>query len=314
MKNLGFGINMDEANKLNKLANEENGFSKINWFVIPKGTSVVRILPPWSQKGLIALPVISHRIEYNNPEGFTRWNWNCNKETFGTPCKICEGLEKLKAVGVNTEPFMEKGRVYYANAIIVTDPGYNGTQGYAPGTHVLIRLPWTVYSWIINQVTNPLIGDITSIEKGISIFITKEGSGLKTTYSCTLSPNGREPIDPAILDKIDDLYNLDDIFKTDFSDEDLNGLLSSIQNATSTFSDATPITPVKENVQQNMFNPNISTGFEQMGTTVNESPTLVKSQEVTASSKKFPECFGKYNPTEVNCVICEFENECKKGF
>lgn len=212
--------------------NSNKGDSQITWFKIPTGNSIVRILPPWDSRGLIALTVYSHSITYNEPNSkYPKYSWTCVDRTFGKPCNICKGLEQLRATGVDTEQWDPNTRTFYCNALVMADPQYGRVQeGLAPGTHVLMRLPKTVYDWIVAQITNPQIGDITDPMTGIDIMISKTGSGLDTKYSCTLSPNGRTQIDPAILSTLE-LYNLSDIFSTGFEDQRIEGLVNSLRSA-----------------------------------------------------------------------------------
>lgn len=212
---------------------EKSSGSGPNWFSIPSGMSSIRILPPWDPTGRVALPVFMHPIEYQE-EGskYKKYNWTCVNKTFGKKCPICEGLEGLAAAGVDISNWEANRRQYYFNAIVMHDPTYDGKQnGTAPGTHVLLKTPKTFYDWVISQITNPMIGDITSVTNGIDIFVTKEGTGLGTTYNMTLSPNGRTPIPQEYLDKITDLYNLDDIFSAGFEQKQIDGLVNHLKKS-----------------------------------------------------------------------------------
>lgn len=223
----------------------------ITWWSIPQGMSSIRILPPWDPTGRVALPVYSHPIEYQGKGmKYKKYSWTCVNRTFGKPCNICEGLAKIAASGVNVEEYEPSRRTFYLNAIVMFDPVYDRDiksgkapdkcDGVAPGTHVLMRAPKTLYDWLVTSITNPMIGDITSITNGIDVFITKEGSGLGTTYTPTLSPNGRTPIPQEYLDKIESLYNLDEVFSTGFDDEQINDLVASLNRSSGAFQAGIP--------------------------------------------------------------------------
>lgn len=265
-----------------------------NWWSIPSGMSSIRILPPWDPTGRVALPVYMHPIEYKSKDmSYTKYNWTCVNKTFNKPCPICEGLAGLSAAGVDISNWEANRRQFYFNAIVMHDPTYNQqkNQGTAPGTHVLLKAPKTFYDWVISQITNPMIGDITSVTNGIDIYVTKEGSGLGTTYSMTTSPNGRTPIPQEYLEKIKDLYNLDDIFSAGFDQKQIDELVAHLRNSAGAMSNAIPnmqqqmagyqnpqVTPMGFSVPQpmNPMTPNIGTGIPPMPT--NTIPTPAPSQ------------------------------------
>jgi hypothetical protein len=223
---------------------EKSGGEGPTWWSIPSGMSSVRILPPWDPTGRVALPVYMHPIEYKG-EGmsFTKYNWTCVNKTFGKPCPICEGLAGLAAAGVDTSNWEANRRQFYFNAIVMHDPTFdNKGKGTAPGTHVLMKAPKTFYDWVIAQITNPMIGDITSVTNGIDVYITKEGSGLGTSYNMTLSPNGRTEIPKEYLDKITDLYNLDDIFSAGFDQKQIDELVTHLKKSAGVMANSIPST------------------------------------------------------------------------
>lgn len=216
-------------NYLNEEKSRQNYGDGPTWWSIPAGMSSIRILPPWDPSGRIALAVNMHPIEYQNSTmKYKKYNWTCVNKTFGKPCKICEGLAEMAAAGVDISKMEANRRQFYMNAIVMHDPRYQASiaagktpeqaDGVAPGTHVLLKSPKTLYDWVISQITNPMVGDITSLTQGIDIYVTKEGSGLGTKYTPTLSPNGRSAVPQEYLDKIQALYNLDEIFSTGFDD------------------------------------------------------------------------------------------------
>lgn len=216
--------------------------AKFKWWSIPQGMSSIRIMPPWDPTGRVALTVYSHNIEYQgNGMKYKKYNWSCLNKTFGKKCNICEGLQRLAAAGVDVSNYEANRRSFYINAMVMFDPEYDACikrglppekcDGVAPGTLVVMRTPKTIYDWIVSSIVNPMIGDITSVTNGIDVYITKEGTGLNTTYTATLSPNGRSAIPQEYLDKIESLNNLDEIFSTGFEDEQVNGLIDSLSAA-----------------------------------------------------------------------------------
>ena len=207
----------------------ENSSGGPTWWNFPSGMSSVRILPPWDPTGRVALPVYMHPIEFQGKGmKYKKYSWTCTQRTFNKPCQICEGLSKLQSAGIDISPYEATRVQYYFNAIVMNDPS---SQPIDPGTHVLLRAPKTFYNWVISQITNPMVGDITNLESGIDILVTKEGTGLGTTYTMTLSPNGRTGVPKEYLDKIEDLYNLDDIFSSGFDQSQIDELMGSLNKS-----------------------------------------------------------------------------------
>lgn len=321
MKKLGFNVNVESMNEISKSFR-----SGRNWFRIPNGTSVLRILPPWSEKGLVALPVYYHNIELKR-DTFTRWNWCCMSKTFGKPCPICDALEKVRESGVSTNEYEANTRIFYANAIVMNDPTYKNGEGTKPGTHVIVKLPYSVYTWIINQITNPMVGDITSIENGIDIFITREGQGLSTRYSCTFSPNGRTPVPSDILENIDDLYNIDEIFENDYMEEDIKNLTDKLNNlatllkstdgnfdpaALGQVAQVAPVTPSGLAPASNPVQGGLA-GFAPVvpATPVAQPLADLQVKETPVGNPGNKPCFGQYNETSVECIMCPVELQCR---
>ena len=222
--------NLDQMKKY--LENNKRDYQDI-WWSIPAGTSSIRFMPPWDSKGLVALQVSMHNIEYKAPKStYTKYNWTCVNKTFGSPCKICEGLANLANAGVDVSIY-DTSRSYYANVLVMYDPSSQDPNKSAVGKLKVCRIPKTVYDWLVSQITNPMIGDITDVNSGIDVIVTKSGTGLATNYTCTLSPAGRTPVPAEILKGITELHNLDNIFSEGFDDETVNELMNSLNRAAS---------------------------------------------------------------------------------
>jgi hypothetical protein len=335
------------------LKENSSNYDGPKWYNIPSGSCMIRILPPWDPTGRVALTVYSHRIEYQGKNmKFKKYNWTCLDKTFGKPCKICESLALLRASNVDTTVYDSNSRTFYCNMIVINDPEYDmdiksgkspdNCHGTAPGTHCIMRLPKTLYDWLVSQITNPMIGDVTSIDNGIDIIITKEGTGLGTTYKATLSPNGRTAIPKEYLDNIESLYNLDEVFSSGFDDETMedltnhikrssNMISSGIQNMSQQMSgvpyvqqpsmpyqnNSTGQAPQVPNVNISSNNPpsfgqyasgqqnmQVNTGVKQQ---VPNSPSLANTSDNTSLLT----CYGNYNPGDIKCVTCSYEVSCK---
>lgn len=230
-------INLENLNK--QLESQKRFTDSTTWWSIPSGVSSVRILPPWDATGRIAIPILHHNIEYRDETmKYTRYKWTCMNKTFGKSCQICEALDRMRNAGVSVEEYEPNRTTYYMNIMVMYDPVYqeglkkgvpaDKLEGLATGTVAVARIPKTVYDWIISQITSPLVGDITNLHSGIDVILTKEGTGLGTKYSPTLSPNGRTAIPSEFLDKAE-LYNLEELFSRGHDDEMIGKLIQKIQ-------------------------------------------------------------------------------------
>lgn len=292
--------NLDQMQEYLNGNNQGGGQSKsTQWWTIPRGMSSIRILPPWDPTGRIALPVYMHPIEYQG-EGmkYKKYKWTCVNRTFGKPCKICDGIHALAESGVDIEKWEASRREFYMNVIVMYDPVYDadikrGKQpseagGVAPGTMVIMRTPKTIYDWVVSQITNPMIGDITNVENGIDVYVEKKGEGLGTAYTATLSPNGRTPIPPEYLEKIEEIYNLDEIFSTGFDEEQINKLVNHLRQSAGFMTNNVPQQvqqmagyPQQGYVPQTPYNPlnqspmvNSNVNYPQMQTPTYQTPQV----------------------------------------
>lgn len=283
--------NLDNLNQY--MQDSNSGGQKIKWWSLPTGTSIIRILPPWDAKGLVALPVYSHRIEYQ-PAGsqYKKYSWVCTNSTFGTPCNICEGLKSLSSQGINTEPYESGNRTFYINALVIQDPNYgrDPQNSMAPNTHVLMRIPKTVYDWVVQMITNPAFGDITDVNTGVNLIISRTGKGLETKYQITSDPNGRTAIDTRVLENLE-LYDISKIFSTGFSDEDIQGLVNYLRVAGTQFAQQMPNMPNQMYPPQQM--PNMQPPVQAYQTPMG----LYDPSRAPQSSQSYPA--APYNPQPV---------------
>jgi hypothetical protein len=352
----GYQPNLDSMQSYLKENEKKQEKDTVTWWNIPAGLSVVRIMPPWDATGRVALPVYHHPIEFQSPEmKYKKYNWTCSLTTFGKPCPICEVLTELRSAGVDVQAWESGRRQFYYNAIVMHDPVHaqglaqgqppEKAGGVAPGTLVIMKSPKVIYDWVISQITNPMVGDITSIENGIDIYITKEGTGLNTKYTPTLSPDGRKPVPKEYLDKIDALYNLDDVFGAGFDETAMAKLTDHLRRSASAISNSVgntvatmggyaqpvppqpmyqqpPMTyqqpgvapsPFAQNVAPAMLvapSPVTPASFQQPMTPT--EPSVAPPPSVAPTDATVPECFGNYNAASVSCVVCPSEIACQR--
>jgi len=173
---------------------DEEGRPSLFYALVP-GDNVIRILPPWAPHGRFSFSVFRHFSL--PPEGK---NLYC-METWNKLCPVCEVLKKYR-------PLLEEARTYssrvrvYVNALIPA-------LGIEPK---IVGLPWSVYTWIRNEIVK--VGDITNPLTGANILIQKTGKGFGTRYECVrLKDSPLASSNEEIVFILSKLHNLDEIFK-----------------------------------------------------------------------------------------------------
>ena len=319
---------------------EEGGDKKrpeeeIQWWNIPVGLSMIRILPPWDPSGRVALPVYTHSIEFTD-QGYTKYNWTCINRTFGKPCAICEGLAKLEAGGINTDVYKPNRRVFYFNVLVLLS-----ASGDVPaGTHALMRGPKALYDFIVSLIMDPNIAcDVTDIDQGMNILVTRKGSGLQTKYDFRVDPLGKTAILKKFLEPISELYNLDEIFSTGFEQDKIDRLMQSLQSVQKMIPNTVNLMagypqPVPQQPQNQIPQPvpaitippsmpSIQTLQQPLQDKLPWEPQDSTSQVVQTSTQPVqtaseeaqdkPKCFGQYNQGVITCVICPYEINCSQA-
>lgn len=245
-----YPVNLDALSK-HLQDNERRQGDDITWWTIPRGTSSIRILPPWDATGSIALQVFQHRIEYKDDSmSYTKYNWTCSEKSFGVSCPICQALQEMASVGINVAEYEANRRVFYVNLMVMYDVEYENAvrsgkkpEGGLPmGSIAVSRIPKTIYDWVVTQITNPLIGNLTDLETGIDLYVTKEGQGLGTSYSVTTSPNGRSPVPKEFIEG-KSLYDLTQIFSQGHDEKLLSGMLHKIKSSATYMQGITQVPP-----------------------------------------------------------------------
>lgn len=308
-----FEINLESLKSL-----QSNEGSNVNWARCENGMTF-RVMPPWSEKGLIWKEVYTHRFEVSMGK-FTRYQWTCSSETNGKPCAICNFLKSLKDKGFDIDP--NTSRSFYVNAVITADP----TGSYNPGQLVVLRIPFAGVKMIQEAFFNPIVGNIIGLgENGADIICRKEGTGITTKYSFNISQKGRY----ALNVQVDNLYDLDALFQEE-SEEDLKVLFQTIAPS------VVPGTPVNVNElaipSVAPFQPS-STPTQQQAPAVSfDQPfqvnTVSPSTNPTQQSLPFdtptnqtpnpqgssdkPPCFGQHKDGDIKCILCQHEMMCKQ--
>lgn len=198
-----------EANRIREQGEGGFGDKDLNFYEWKAGENNLRICPPWSAKGLVFRRVHSH-FEIP-PERSILKCLDTWPDKFDL-CFLCEGIDKVVAQLPELDLGRQKSSTHYYANVIDRDEEEKGVQvcRFTPG----------VYNWIVLQMDNPKIGDITDYEQGFDLIITKsekprrKGKGTQTNYSCSFVPRPcpLHETDEAIAKWLAELYDLDRVF------------------------------------------------------------------------------------------------------
>ena len=212
-----------------KSTNGGNSTSDVPMFYIKPGSSQVRVLPPWSEKGVWFYELKEHFIRTENDYSI----FTC-PSTFGEACPVCtEGMKYYKSTNEEEVEFAKNLRprtqVLY-NVIVESAPtGVEFDYGkvYVMKTGVMVKRD-------LLDLDRDVAGgfaNITDIENGVAVTIKRTGKGLNTSYYVRPTPKGRTDLRKELaehgidIDKLE-LYPLDKLFQAP-SEEELKAMVSS---------------------------------------------------------------------------------------
>lgn len=166
----------------------------------------LRVLPPWSAKGYIAKRVLSHyQLPPERKFAFCLHTW---PDKFDG-CPVCDAIaEILSHMEVNLGR-QEYSAHHYINVIDRNNED-KGVQ--------IARITPKTYNWIVLQMDNEDIGDLTDIERGFDLVIDVQkktnGSFEFLDYVPSFRPE-RRPLheDEAVMSKwLDGIWDLDKVY------------------------------------------------------------------------------------------------------
>jgi hypothetical protein len=195
----------------NRVREQGSGFGDqdLNFYDWKNGENNLRILPPWSAKGLVFKKVLSH-FEIPPERSIVKCmdTW---PDKFDL-CYTCEAIDKVIAQLPELDLGRQKNSTHFYANVIDRDEEEKGVQ--------VCRFTSGVYNWLVLQMDNPKIGDITDYEQGFDIIITKsekprkKGKGTQTNYSCSFVPRPcpLHETDEAMAQWLQSLFDLDRVF------------------------------------------------------------------------------------------------------
>lgn len=210
-----------------ELERAENG---VQVYFLKSGTTVVRILPPYNERGVWFREIQEHNLQVAG-----RWLSATCPRPFGQVCPICNHGESIAQA--RTEEALEESRPFRPatrflfNALVLSDD--KGTTA-AKGLYVL-KTGITVKRGLLLLDTHASYSDITNLDSGFDVSIMRSGTGLDTKYNVLPIPE-RTSVNQNLMNQglnpqaILIPYDLDTLFPPKSADE-LQAMLEGKQAA-----------------------------------------------------------------------------------
>lgn len=144
------------------------------------GRTVMRVLPPWSERGVWFKPLLEYVVKIGD-----EFKFMISPKDTGGRDPLFEYAEQLIASG--DEKLVQRGkdirprRRFLVNALVIADQkGVTMRDGPK-----IVNLPVRVKDDLVNLDTDVQsgYGDITNLERGFNVSVERQGEGLNTRYS-----------------------------------------------------------------------------------------------------------------------------------
>lgn len=202
---------------------KEAGGNSGKIYFLKKGKSVIRILPPFSDRGTWFRKFDQYTVKVDGKVKNFISNRNVGTDPIWEHGKVLYQEHGAEA----SKNFRPRSRAY-VNALIIQDP--EGKVTVKDGVKI-VQLPSTVLEKLKKFDDDAANGydDITNPEAGFNISIEREGVGLNTEYTPIPQRDRTNILDFAKSQGVNvedlKLHNLDEAVKPN-SEEELEGLLS----------------------------------------------------------------------------------------
>lgn len=179
---------------------------------LKKGTTVVRVLPCYSDKGVWFREIVEHAVNVNG-----QFRQIACQRQYGLPCPFCEEGERLYNSGVPeniklADDFKPR-KQYLFNVIVFSSP-----DGDTPAKGVQVMKAGRMVKRQLLDLDMDAVccGDITNIQTGFNIRIARTGDKLKTEYTARNLPQRTDIVLELANQGIDfnslELVDLDSLF------------------------------------------------------------------------------------------------------
>lgn len=167
------------------------------------GKTKIRVLPGWREGDQtfwqdFGLHFI-HGTKADKDGKTLRAIYLCVDKVYGRPCPICEAISEGIASSKDDDVLRALGDSSSSSSVLVNALVLSGDDKETP---VIFDLRPSVFRQILDLI--PEYGDITSLEEGVDLIITREGSGLNTKYT-TMPAAKSAPVPKSVMEKLNDL-------------------------------------------------------------------------------------------------------------
>ena len=181
-----------------------NGGGDIRWWRLPDtGTPSFRILPPWEGSGLPAKVSWTHWNIPSNDAGITKI---ASVKEYGVEDPIETVLQKWRNK-VNTEEFEATAKTWM-NVLPLNDEKCDAATPHLLGVNGNFT-----YFWLLEQLTDPDIGDITDPHRGSNVTFKRKLKTIKWERTIARGATRIAETDEQIQDVLGKMYNLDKVFR-----------------------------------------------------------------------------------------------------
>lgn len=304
-----------ESRKGESTSKGSKGTNDVRWASLPEDTGTdfkFRFLPPYGGQPVPGKVVYKH---YGLPEhAGIKGNITCFK-TYGLECPICKVLEEYNNMDI-TKDF--SGSSSYFNVLVLDNPNYDPKLPY------ILKASAFTYDWLLQQVLNSEVGDISDPEFGNNVVFRRKfkKGAFERVILRDSTPIDEDPtkIDTVLSSMYD--FNLiwrspDDSYLNIASDlaKDLKNIIE--DRFSRLPEDAKNLDePVKEvvNTKQRLDSERTSSVSEysksRKGTVSEETVSPINESKVTMPPGCKCENFGKHDLNK-KCDICPYEYECE---
>jgi len=142
---------------------EESRLSEVPIWLPREGENRIRILPPWNNEGIFYKEVLFHWASSTRNQTFP-----CRR-TIGDSCYICDLADSKRMVNREEYQKLKPRKRFYMN-ILDRVREFEGIQIASVGVKVLTQ--------ILQYFCDPEWGDLTDVNSGRDVIITRSGQGL----------------------------------------------------------------------------------------------------------------------------------------
>ncbi len=186
------------------------------------GKSKFRILPGWrgDEDPTFFHDFGQHYIKDGNDD--LKAVYMCTEKTYGKPCPICQALSDAKGKVVDDDNLIKAIDESRASNRMLFNALH--LDGEDPSSPIILEVSPTTAQKIFDIMGGEDgYGDITDLESGTDIIISRSGKGLNTEYSIYAAPKSGK-VNKAVMKN---LHNLDDYVNQEF-DEGRNKALAAV--------------------------------------------------------------------------------------